>query len=536
MAFAAAATAYLVVLHARYVTLAGPLWRDEANTEGLSRLSSFGELWANLQYDSFPLLWHALLRAFRVACPRPTESDLRILGGVVGLGLAAAIWVAARQLGNGPPVVSLPLLGLQAAVIAYGDSIRAYGLGMATGILAFALLWRLADSARRSAVLPALVASLAAVHCLFHNVVVVGAAVVAGVAVAARRRDWRNAATVAGIGVTAALSMVPYAAPIRQAGAWNDTVRAPVTVRSLLAKLNETIAMSGEPMSWIWALLVLLSLALAALAAVSPREGPTQTSRAERTLYAGVALAAAIAGYAAFLLLLSYPTQPWYYLALLGLAAACVETCLHGPLPAAVGEAARLALGVGIVLVAAQPAWQAAGTRRTNVDVLAARIEREARAEDLVVVSPWYLGVTFERHYRGAAPWVSVPPIGFFTFHRYDVVRLRMADPQAMEPVLREIRGRLERGRRIWWVGDSPPPRGPDAGAGRQAPLLTVPSAGRDASDYARWNAEAGALLASASTRPEPVRVDVRSPVDPYERALLWVIRSERPAAIPGAR
>ena len=62
------------------------------------------------------------------------------------------------------------------------------------------------------------------------------------------------------------------------------------------------------------------------------------------------------------------------------------------------------------------------------------------------------------------------------------------------------------------------------------------PSAGRDASDYARWNAEAGALLASASTRPEPVRVDVRSPVDPYERALLWVIRSERPAAIPGAR
>ena len=42
---------------------AGPLWRDETNTFNLAHMPSLRDIWHNMQFDSFPLLWPLLVSA-----------------------------------------------------------------------------------------------------------------------------------------------------------------------------------------------------------------------------------------------------------------------------------------------------------------------------------------------------------------------------------------------------------------------------------------------------------------------------------------
>src|SRR5438132_14320197 len=50
-----------VALYLRFVTHLGGLWRDEANSAKLATLSSCGEMWRSLDYDSSPLSFFVLL-------------------------------------------------------------------------------------------------------------------------------------------------------------------------------------------------------------------------------------------------------------------------------------------------------------------------------------------------------------------------------------------------------------------------------------------------------------------------------------------
>ncbi len=41
---------------------ASALYRDEANSANVATMSSLGEMWQNLPFESFPMLWLVLLR------------------------------------------------------------------------------------------------------------------------------------------------------------------------------------------------------------------------------------------------------------------------------------------------------------------------------------------------------------------------------------------------------------------------------------------------------------------------------------------
>jgi hypothetical protein len=55
-------TAAWLVFHIRFFFHAGGLWRDEVNSVDLSNSTRISDVVNNLQYDSFPLLWHLILR------------------------------------------------------------------------------------------------------------------------------------------------------------------------------------------------------------------------------------------------------------------------------------------------------------------------------------------------------------------------------------------------------------------------------------------------------------------------------------------
>lgn len=76
------------------------------------------------------------------------------------------------------------------------------------------------------------------------------------------------------------------------------------------------------------------------------------------------------------------------------------------------GWARAIRLGAVVAVAAAllPGVWQSACGRMTNLDFVAQRLNREAGKEDLVLVHPWFCGVTFNRYYTGSAEWLTLPP------------------------------------------------------------------------------------------------------------------------------
>jgi len=69
----------------------------------------------------------------------------------------------------------------------------------------------------------------------------------------------------------------------------------------------------------------------------------------------------------------------------------------------------------------AESAWEEAHTRRSNVDLIAAVLDKNAAEGDLIVVKSAWDGVAFNRYYHGRAHWVTVPPIDSHKVHRNDL-------------------------------------------------------------------------------------------------------------------
>src|SRR6266536_6280823 len=92
-------TAIAVWLHLTFLFHAGGFWRGEVNVINLAGRSSVGEM----TKDSFPLLMPLLVRGWCFLGLGQGDLGLRCLGVVIGLGLLAAIWVAARMTTGAPP-------------------------------------------------------------------------------------------------------------------------------------------------------------------------------------------------------------------------------------------------------------------------------------------------------------------------------------------------------------------------------------------------------------------------------------------------
>ena len=524
-AVALVATAALVGLHAVFLAHAGGLWRDEANSVGLATLPSPSEIWANLQFDSFPALWFVALRSWIAAGLGASDLGLRALGLIVGLGVLGVLWRSGRRTGASPPLVALALIGFNSTVIVYGDSVRGYGLGVLTGLLAIGELWLVADEPTPRRVLVAALAAVASVQCLFQNALLLFAACSGGAVVSLRRRLPGRAVTILGIGAASALSLLPYRGAIRSASEWNDILRYDIDLSWIGFRLRQALEETGPHSPLAWSLLCLL--AVVGPCAVLARRGNAVPER-ERDLgwFSITTLLVGSLSYLLFVRTLRYAMQPWYFLTWMVLGAWCIEVAFTLVARSAGGRISRLGVAVFLMALAFAPVWRSVHSRRTDLDLVAAEIERAAREGDIVVLCPWYYGVTFWRYYRGNAEWLTIPPVSFHRYHRQDLLKRLMESEDAIRPVLEKMEKALCGGNRVFWVGLAKAPP-----AGTAAPVLPAaphPVWGwSDMPYYEAWGLQAGQLLLHAR-RWEPVPLPLRQPVSEYESPPLYVFEGWR--------
>ena len=595
-AAAALLSLFTVWAHGERLAHGGALWRDEAAAVRLATLPSLRAVWRLFPHEAFPLAVPLAIRSWaRVA--GDGDGALRAFGMLVGLAVAAALWVSARSSGRTLPLLSLALLSGNAPFVVFGDSLRGYGLGSLCIVLGFAALaWLL----RRPGPWPATAALLAmvgAVQCLLGNAALVAAlcaaaALAAITALAARaagsampanaampapapapaaaeqRRAGRRIAFVAvNVGLAAAVSLLPYAAPLMAARAWSVVVVYHPGLRRIVQMVGATLG----PARAAWAALAVLAVAATAWM-LAGRCGPSGSQQgdtpgqaasdaaapgstgAEVTkiplpsppspsppspsedrpganavrLFAALALVLGIAAQLLFQKFLGYTPRAWYDLPLLALVACALE-----PLVAALCRAPRARLArvvLAVVLAAAMLPYELPRLRlrMTNADLVARRLATAAAPDDLVLVSPWYYGVSFNRYNRGPANWMTLPDLPEHDVHRYDLLKARLAAPHPIDDVLALVQRTLRAGHRVWLVGQLrlPPP-------GQAPPVLPPAPASRagwhDFPYVESWAMQLGAVLRAHAGVLARVPVPSPDPVSPLEDMTLAVAAGWRP-------
>lgn len=520
-----ALTALVLILQVLFLTHAGPLWRDEVNSVEFARMRGMSETWRNLRFDGFPLLSTLALRGWMSLGLGSSDFGLRIYGFLIAVAFFAALWLTCRRLG-GPPLLSLALLGASPWVASTVASIRPYGIGLVFLVLALGAVWDAvkAGGARRYLIAAAL--SVLSVQCMYQDAVLLLGIGVAAIATAliAGRRGAALGITLAGL--AAALSLLPYASCIREARDWNVVIQLPTTGSQLLSTLWTAMSV-GVPLGgwpWIIAALAGLYLGYRSWRAV-PKAGASRTPSV--ALFAAALLVLASGVFLAALKSTRLPTEPWYYVPLLVAIVPALDAAIGGACADTPRRTARIAFVLIVTLSASLHAWPMLTERRTNLDRVAAHLAANAVEGDVVIVSPAYYGVAFQRYYAGKARWMTLPPLEETRIHRYDLLKIAMTRPDAIEPALGSMADALASGHRVWLVGGLP---APDPGPTMAAlPIAPNGPMGWYCGPYLLgWGKQASFMLSQRALRGDRVSVPVAGPVNPYESVPLMVVSGFR--------
>ena len=468
----------VLALHGINLTYAGGLWRDEANTVAVASLPSLSDIWHALPFESFPLLPFLLVRWW-VSLFGPGDATLRMLGMLIGLGTFEILWRIAREAGSRTPVLSLTLLGLNTMVIRWGDSLRGYGLGMVFILLTFHLVWRVAESPSRRRIIGATLVAILSVQTLYSNAFLIAAICLGGCAVCALERQWKRAAMIIGIGAAAAVSLWPYHNIINQAKEVNLSHQIQFDAGWIWSMLDAELGSPLPWIKWIWVGLWLLTLVAGIYFCVWKHRFKGRPAR--QSLYSFIILSSSTLAFLIFVLMAHLPTSPWYYLTLMAVWTGCMEM-MRGVMsvrqeePVMATTAANvpekksrlylktaIQLIIGTTVLAAAlflPTARDVKVRMTNLDLIGAALQKTAQKEDLIIVHPWFNGISFNRYYSGPANWITIPPMATQSIHRFDLLRAQIMQPDLaapMRPVLDKCAQTLRAGHHVWVVGHLPP-------------------------------------------------------------------------------
>lgn len=521
-------TVAAILLHLFSLSVVGALWRDEIGLANISLLPTWKEIVWGLMHDHCPVVFPAVVRSWSALGLAHSDTGLRILGLGIGLLVLSSFWAATRMMDKGLPLLSLAFVAVNPVVIRYGDSIRGYGLGIALILLTMGLIWRFVERPGVGRGLLAGMAAVVSVQTLYQNAFFLLAICLAGVAVSIRQRQPAKAAGILGMGFVAALSLLPYVGPIRKAQSWWVVSQSGTSLKISFKLLSLLFGHAA----WLWLAVGVIVLAAAlGIGRVLVAKPMEQTDvQVDLPLYGAITLVLGGAGFWVFIKLTGLPTQVWYYIP----AFCFLVLCCDAVLPRVFRVTTIGVLSIAIVaLLLSSSGYAALRWRQTDGDLIAAQVSKDARPGDLVVVHPWYFGLTFARYYHGAAKWTTLPPISDYRFHRYDLIKEKLAMTNAITPVLQQVETTLRSGNCVWVVGGIPvlPPAAAMPTNPPPAPKGPLGWSDRPYSDA--WGSQLGYILehhiTNATCLVDPATNAI--PINPMERMTLTVTSGWRTPA-----
>jgi hypothetical protein len=444
-------TLILIAVHFVFWFHAGSLWRDEISSLALATKPTFSEFWRSLKFDPFPAGYFLLLRVWDFAGLDHSDLSLRAVGFVVGLSLAAALWIACYLIDKSPPLWPLALFALNPLTLETADSLRPYGFSLIWIVLAFGLIARMTLGGLTTTVaLCALIAAVLSVQSNFTNALILFSLAMGGVVALLAKRPWSKIFLVLGIGIVAALSLLPYLPIVTATKHWSNILANENNIANVVAVARDAIGSSGALAEWTW---LALSAATIGFAVFVTFVRSSSTVARDRIILAAIVLLVAAADTIWFLCAAKYLVFPRYFLAVLAIGALCFNIFWNAIANRTAIRVFGLCLALAVTVTSLRPLSGSAHTRMTNCDEIAATLEKRAVADDLIIVTSPLYGISFQRYYHGEASWTTVPPVRDLTLHRWDLLKQAMAHPDPVPELVSRAQDILQSGHKIFLVG-----------------------------------------------------------------------------------
>lgn len=448
-------TLLALYMHIVFLQNAGGFWRDEANSIHFALMPNLIDLWSALKFDSFPAL-HILIGRYWASIFGSTDTSFRVLGLIIGSLIIVALWYKSRELGGRAPLMSLLIMGTSPVMIRYLDSFRPYGLAMATTILSFAVVWRTVKNPKLVHLfISSLMLSLS-VQAFYQSAIFVLAIGIGAVSVGMLRGGIMLALRLTVPFFIAGFSLLPYADNLREARDWYPVAMNPPETKSLLPGFLQSVQSPESWFMWVWLWFGLLAFAGVIRTLFNNRGERGRYAEPGLFLYCGITCLLSLGGFAVFLVYVTvFSPKIWHFVPVLLMTVISAEPFVRQvTFWKTKGSYLHLLVLVAIAFVTFAPSSRHLTTRMTSVDIISSIIEREAGPEDLVVLNPWWLGISFNRYYRGSTPWMTFPSLQDNAIHRFDLLKERMKHPESIYEDMARISSTLERGGKIWVIGD----------------------------------------------------------------------------------
>ncbi|HEY4758195.1 MAG TPA: hypothetical protein VIH43_06530 [Chthoniobacterales bacterium] len=516
-----ALTLVAITLHLRLLRHAGPLWRDEISSLNLAMAANFSEFWTRILPDNFPAMFFVLLRGWCSLGLCGSDLHLRIVGCLLGLATISTTWIVCRVLNGRAPIWPLALMAVAALTFQCHDQLRPYGLSVLLVTASYGVFWQLAREHSqnwRLLLLGAAVATLA-VQTSYTNSVFIFALGLAGAVIAISRGAQRAAINIIAGGTVAALSLLPYLVSFSANHRWLVILPGAKSFAAVFSVLHDTLVLNHWSMPWIWAGVLAISL----LCLVFAFRSGAERGEKEILSFAAVALFVAAILTLLFFRMLHWQMHPRYFFPLLCFATLCFHILLNPLRRASVWRILMIAAAIAIAIVQIPWAYRDCEVRPTNVDAAADALSQDATADDFILLTGFWLGLSFDRYYHGPASWKSIPDINDFSSYRWDEAMQAMSTPDPLHAIFQEIEKTLQTGHKVFLVGSLAvqlPPTKPD-------PLPPAPESvyGWELQPYmANWQIQIGYFLEHHALHGDPISIDLNQPVYDLEKVQIFAV------------
>jgi hypothetical protein len=165
--------------------------------------------------------------------------------------------------------------------------------------------------------------------------------------------------------------------------------------------------------------------------------------------------------------------------------------------------------------------------RKTNIDLLAAKLETLADKDVLIVVSPFFYGISFARYYEVSTAWMTLPEITDQSAQRFDMFKIKTLQNEPIKNVVQKIISTLQNGHRVWLVG------GLNFLRPGEVPAVLPPAPhspyGWSAVSYMiTWSQEAAFAIQTYGRTIEEISIPGVDQVSEFENVSLFVVNSKR--------
>lgn len=494
-----------------FAVFCSALWRDEVNGLNVATQPSLSGVWHSLQFDSAPIAWFLILRAWS-ALGLASDTGLRLLGFVTTAAIGLALYVNARRNHGCWPIASYAILGANPIFLRYASSIRSYGLAILMIVIAASATAAYLRTGGRRLLLLSSLAVLLMMQATYTGVIF-GVCLALALALTERAKGWplaRDLAILIGPGL---ICMLPYVWVLREAARWSDVLSSPIPIPYGLIAAMESVGAFHPIAVGAWAAFA----ALATLAVIRRPRDSERSPAGSHFAFWSIFAASGLIGFTIYVYSLRYAIFSWHCLPATAVIALWADSLFASLIRgrSALNYAAIFALAVAYASNAIASASELKSPQ-TNIDLAASLVARQALPGDLVVFNPWFYEVSFDRYANRSLARVAVPFDRPVDLHRFDWARTFEASPAPLAAVERSMAQTLAGGQSVLLVGDAVLGAG-QARASQLAPAPD-PAAGWNHVAYENlWTRQISAFLVRHARQCYVAHPVDETPPVPYE-------------------